>query len=81
MTGFWAYSLAGHDKGNVYLIIREEGDYVYLSDGAARPLAKPKRKNRKHIQIIKRFGQRTDTESVTDEEIKRFIKLYCEEVK
>lgn len=74
MTGFLAYSLAGHDKGEVYLIIKEEKDYVYVSDGRAKPLEKSKRKNKKHIQIIKKNGCVPDIASVTNEEIKRFIK-------
>lgn len=74
MTGFLAYSLAGHDKGELYLIIKEEGDYVYLSDGRVRSLEKPKRKNKKHIQIVKVFGRRSDIVSMTNEEIRHFIK-------
>lgn len=76
MTGFLAYSLSGHDKGKVYLIIKEEADYVYVSDGSVRPLDKLKRKNKKHIQIIKCAGRRANTESMTNEEIKHFIKVW-----
>ena len=28
-----AKSLCGHDKGKVFLVIREEGDCCYLADG------------------------------------------------
>lgn len=76
MTGFLAYSLAGHDKGGVYLIIEETEDCVYVADGAVRTLDRPKKKNKRHIQIIKKGNQRIDISSVTNEEIKHFIKLY-----
>lgn len=82
MIGNLAVSLAGHDKGQIYLIIREDGEYVYLCDGRLKTTEQPKRKNRKHIQIIKRgVDQELATrlakgESVRDEEIKRMIKLY-----
>ena len=33
MIGMLAVSLAGHDKGRIYLIIGEEGDFCYLADG------------------------------------------------
>ena len=56
MTGYFAYSMAGHDKGKIYLIIKEDADYVWLADGRARGLSNPKRKNKKHIQIIKKYG-------------------------
>lgn len=77
MTGYLAYSLSGHDKGRVYLIMREDKDYVYLTDGDVRTTDKLKKKNKKHIQIIKKINKRTDLDSVTNEEIKYQIKQYC----
>lgn len=74
MIGFCAYSLAGHDKGAVYLIIDETEDHVYLADGLARPLDRAKKKNKKHIQVIKDLGRRLDVSSVTNEEIRHLIK-------
>ena len=80
MTGYFAYSMAGHDKGKIYLIIKEDADYVWLVDGRARGLSNPKRKNKKHIQIIKKYGQETDIDVMTDEKIKYIIKkLYGNE--
>ena len=82
MIGNLAVSLAGHDKGQIYLIIREDGEYVYLCDGRLKTTEQSKRKNRKHIQIIKRgvdqelAARLAKGESVRDEEIKRMIKLY-----
>ena len=29
----FARSLAGHDKGKLYVVLRREGDYLYLTDG------------------------------------------------
>ena len=51
-TGALCASLAGHDKGEVFVIIEEDGEYVCLVNGASRPFAKPKRKKKKHIQMI-----------------------------
>ncbi len=42
-VGCIAYSLAGHDKGHIYLIIKEEKEYVYLSDGKIRTINNPKK--------------------------------------
>lgn len=80
MTGFLAYSLAGHDKGEIYFITREAKEYVYVSDGLVRTVEKPKKKNKKHIQIIKTVYRKTDTVSVTNEEIKHLIKMYSRTV-
>lgn len=76
MTGFFAYSLAGHDKGGLYLIIKEVGDFVYVADGAVRTLDRPKKKNKRHIQIVKKGNHGIDISSVTNEDIKHFIKLF-----
>ncbi len=74
MQGYLAYSLAGHDKDRIYLIIKEDADYVWLVDGEFRTLDNPKKKNKKHIQIIKKYGQETDLEVITNEKIKYVIK-------
>ena len=90
MTGLLAYSLAGHDKGKIYFIIKEERDYFWLVDGDTRPLENPKKKNKKHVQIVKRNISGTvegdtvqsdiELKSVTNESIKRTIKLYCKDI-
>ncbi len=48
---------AGHDKGQMYFIVKEETEFVYLVNGATRPVEKPKKKNKKHIQPVKRIPQ------------------------
>lgn len=87
MTGMFAVSKAGHDKGKLYIIIKEENEYVYLADGRQKPLEAPKKKKKKHIQIIKRIGKDgcpvTDAidiegnQQVRNEDIKRAIKEYA----
>ena len=71
----FARSKAGHDKDKLYIILKKEGGYVYLTDGELRPLSKPKRKNQKHIQPICRNPEGWDSESVTDNFVKRAIRL------
>ena len=46
----FARSLAGHDKGKLYIVSGMEGDRILLTDGRLRPAEKPKKKNRIHIQ-------------------------------
>lgn len=53
--GMMAKSLAGHDKGKVYLISGTDELYVYLVDGQYRTMDRPKRKKKKHIQIDRRI--------------------------
>lgn len=54
MIGYLAFSKAGHDRNKIYLIIDEQGEYVYLMDGSTKCSQCPKKKNKKHIQIIKK---------------------------
>ncbi len=54
-TGMLARSLAGHDRGKLYIIIRVEKEYVWIADGLCHTLEKPKKKNKKHIQAIHRI--------------------------
>lgn len=75
-----AVSRSGHDKDSLYVIVKEEANLVYLADGKLKPIEKPKKKNRKHIQIIKNLPKEI-TEVFTqqdfrNEEIKRAVKLY-----
>lgn len=80
MVGFLAYSLAGHDRKKIYVIIKEEADYVWLADGNIRTLDNPKKKNKKHIQIIKKHVDDEFSCSVSNETVKRAIKLYCKDI-
>lgn len=78
-VGCVARSLAGHDRGNIFIIVREETEYVYLADGKTRTADRPKRKKRKHVQCSGqcdrilaeklKAGQR-----IYDEQIRYFIK-------
>ncbi len=78
MTGMLAISKAGHDRRNVYVIIEEDDEYVYLADGKNRTVSRPKKKNKKHIQIIKKMRMEKPQDGYEDLEIKRIIKMYQE---
>ena len=82
MTGHFATARAGHDAGILYVIVGEEGGYVYLSDGRLRTIQHPKKKNCKHIQMIREtvdadiLTRLQKKEKVFDHEIKYAIKQY-----
>jgi len=76
-------SKAGHDKGEVYVILKSDEKYVYLMNGKNRTFDRPKKKNIKHVQCVnytdnvmleKHQGQM----KITNEDVKRAIKLYLE---
>ncbi len=82
MTGQFAVSRAGHDKGTLYVIVAEEGDFVYLSDGRGKGPRNPKKKRKKHIRPIEAFVEKTlrvrleEGGRVWPEEIKYAIKQF-----
>ena len=78
MIGWMASSKAGHDKDKIYIIIEETDKYVWLEDGDIRKTDNPKRKSRKHIQVIKKTvdEQLFANPACVNETIKRAIKLY-----
>ena len=42
-------STQGRDKGMYFVVTATEGNTVFLADGGMRKLARPKKKNSKHI--------------------------------
>ena len=78
----FARSLSGHDKDRIYIIYKEENDFVYLVDGEIRPFERPKKKNVKHIQRIKMLPDsvmrilESEEYQEVDTKIKKAIKEY-----
>lgn len=79
IVGMLATSKAGHDKDSLYVIIREDGEYIYVADGRVRTMERPKRKNKKHVQLIKKKRLPEPKNGFDDLEIKRIIKEYRRE--
>lgn len=80
-VGMLAISKAGHDFEHLYVIIAEDEEYVYLVDGKIRTMDKPKKKRKKHIQVIKQVQSNIadkykNGQKIENEEIKRTIKVY-----
>lgn len=78
-TGALARSKAGHDKGNIFLIIKDEQDIVWMTDGKNRTVSNPKKKKKKHLQYIS-FDNWME-KPYNDDDIKRTIKLYKQHCK
>ncbi len=76
-----AKSLAGHDKGNIYVVIQEDEKFLILANGTTKPVDKPKKKKRIHLQIIKNISSDIleeigEVKSMDDLSIKRILKIY-----
>ena len=51
-------STAGRDTGEWFYVIAQDPIYLFLANGKDRPLDKPKRKKRKHVQKVLRSETR-----------------------
>lgn len=71
--GMLAKSKAGRDKDCIYVIIGVNAEYIYLADGVHKTIGQPKRKNQRHLQIIKKENIILPTDDV---EIRNVIRRY-----
>ena len=49
-AGQFVLSKCGRDKGQLFVVLMVDGEYLYLVNGTSRPLSKPKKKKCKHVQ-------------------------------
>lgn len=56
-------SEAGHDKGELMLVLSADKKSALVCDGRQRRLSKPKRKNLKHIKATSCFLTQEETQS------------------
>lgn len=77
--GMLAWSRAGHDSGQLYVIMAVEDEYVYLTDGRLKPLEKPKKKKKKHVQVLRKIPQELEymsEKNIKNEDIRRVIRRF-----
>ena len=75
----FAKSLSGHDKGQYYLVVKEEEKFLFMVNGTTRPLEKAKKKNKKHVQLIKKLPEEImpmAEEELSNLRIKKIMKDY-----
>lgn len=50
-------SIAGRDKGDLFIVLAREGDFVYLANGELRKVDRPKKKKLKHLQMTNSMSE------------------------
>ena len=76
-----ATSKAGHDNHQVYVVLKDDDTYCYHVNGTTKPMSKPKKKKKIHLQLIKNipeavFVELKDKNELDDVLIKRILKVY-----
>lgn len=67
--GLVVRSKAGHDKGEFFVVVKDEGNFVLLCNGKERKLTSPKKKNKRHIALTTLIL--SETEMQTDCRLRR----------
>lgn len=75
-------SLAGRDRDEVLLVMREEENYLWLANGKTRRAEKPKRKKRKHTAFVAHSDARTrekllGTGRLTNSDIRKALSIWA----
>lgn len=70
-AGTVVISGAGHDCGRAMLVVRIDGDYIFVADGKERKLEKPKKKNQKHVRVTNRV---ICPDGLTDRKLRRTLR-------
>lgn len=82
IIGSVVYSKAGRDKGNCYLVIAlDANNYFWVVDGEGKTIAKPKRKNVKHIKtkgvVLTTIGEKLIAgKQVFDSEVRSALRAH-----
>ena len=71
-------AIAGRDMGSYFFVLETEGDFLLLADGKRRRLESPKRKRRKHVELVARSQSPVaekirSNEKITNSELRRAI--------
>ena len=77
------FSLAGHDKGRDYVVLKTDGSFAWLVDGKTRKLTNPKRKKLKHLCLGKmgtpELADALNAGKTTDSAIRKELAIYRSE--
>lgn len=78
-VGQAAFSIQGRDKGRYYIITKEHENYALCVNGDERKLDNPKKKNIKHLKLMRKTFNIRQEDNYTDAEnaaIRKLLKSF-----
>ena len=77
-AGWIVRSAVGRDRGKLLCVLGEEGEFLLLADGRRRRVESPKRKRRKHVELVEEgSGPAADkirsSEKITNSELRKAL--------
>ena len=81
IEGMIVKSKAGRDNGKLFIVIKTEGDFVYVANGDSRKAENPKKKKLKHLQVTSFVSEKirqslSDNGTVTNSELRKALAEY-----
>ena len=78
-------SLSGRDKGKYFFVVETAGEFVLIADGRCRKLERPKKKKRKHVELVARQASQVAAkicsgDKVLNSELRRELAAFCQEI-
>ncbi|MBQ8928229.1 MAG: KOW domain-containing RNA-binding protein [Oscillospiraceae bacterium] len=74
VTGSVVRCIAGKEKDGYYVVTKVQEGFVLLADGRHRRLAKPKRKNVRHIRLTQTV---VELQGMTDRALRMMLREYA----
>ena len=75
-AGMVVKSMAGHDSGSYYAVMRVDNGYAYIADGKLRKVESPKKKNPLHLLKTKAVIDVTD---ITNKKLRTALAVFNRE--
>lgn len=79
IVGSIVMAIAGREKKQLFIITKIENQTVYLVNGKNRKIENAKKKNLKHIHLLKRensFTNKIENNTITNGEVIKILKDY-----
>ena len=77
LSGAVVMATAGREKGEIFIILNENGDYASIVNGTTRTIENPKKKNKKHLHLLcKSENAQVKILGVDNAQVKKFLNNY-----
>lgn len=73
--GMVVKALAGRDAEQWFAVLALEGDFALIANGKSRPLARPKRKRKKHLAVT--AAKVSDDCMATDRKLRGVLRAFA----
>ena len=76
-VGAVVMATAGREKGEIFLILQEDKEFVSIVNGTTRTIENPKKKNKKHLHLLcKSETSQLNMKELSNAQVKNFLSNY-----